>query len=41
VGRKRWPDDLKAPIVIESFQAGAIVMDIARRHGCRLKQVHA
>lgn len=41
VGRRRWPDDLKAQIVVESFQPGAIVTDIARRHGCRPQQVHA
>ncbi|MDE5445259.1 transposase [Bradyrhizobium sp. CSA207] len=39
-GRKRWPDDLKAQIAAESFEAGAIVTDIARRHGCRPQQVH-
>ncbi|TYL75315.1 IS66-like element accessory protein TnpA [Bradyrhizobium cytisi] len=40
VGRKQWPDDLKAQIVAESFEPGAIVTDIARRHGCRPQQVH-
>lgn len=40
-GRKQWPDDLKAQIVTESFQPGAIVTDIARCHGCRPQQVHA
>ena len=40
VGRKRWPDALKAQIVAESLQAGAVVTDIARRHGCRPQQVH-
>ena len=40
VGRKRWPDELKAQIVVESFRPGAVVTDIARRHGCRPQQVH-
>jgi transposase-like protein len=31
---------LKAQIVAESLQAGAVVTDIARRHGCRPQQVH-
>ena len=39
-GRKQWPDDLKAQIVGESLEPGAIVTDIARRHGCRPQQVH-
>jgi transposase len=40
VGRKRWSDELKAQIVAESLQTGAVVTDIARRHGCRPQQVH-
>jgi transposase len=40
VGRKRWPGDLKARIAAESLEAGAIVTDVARRHGCRPQQVH-
>jgi transposase len=39
-GRKRWPEDLKAQIAAESFEPGAIVTDVARRHGCRPQQVH-
>ncbi|WP_082190697.1 transposase [Bradyrhizobium pachyrhizi] len=38
--RKRWPDELKVQIVVESLQPGAIVTDIARRYGCRPQQVH-
>ncbi|WP_456765972.1 transposase [Bradyrhizobium sp. USDA 3650] len=34
-GRKQWPDDLKAQIVADSLEPGAIVTDVARRHGCR------
>lgn len=38
--RKQWPDDLKAQIVAECLEAGAVVTDIARGHGCRPQQVH-
>ncbi|MEZ2143432.1 transposase [Bradyrhizobium sp. DN5] len=38
-GRKQWPDKLKAQMVAESLEPGAIVTDIARRHGCRPQQV--
>lgn len=32
-GRRSWPDDLKARILGESFEQGARVCDVTRRHG--------
>ena len=31
-GRRDWPDEVKARIVLESLAAGARVVDVARRH---------
>ena len=38
-GYRRWPDDVKARIVAESFQPGARVVDVARRHGLAAHQL--
>lgn len=38
-GRRRWPDDVKARIVSESFKPGAVVNDVAFRHGVAPQQL--
>lgn len=38
-GRRSWPETVKARIVAESFEAGARVNDVARRHGVAPQQV--
>lgn len=40
-GRRSWPDEVKARIVLESHEPGARVVDIARRHGIAPQQVTA
>lgn len=39
-GRRRWADELKARIVMESLVPGAVVTQVAQRHGCRAQQIH-
>ncbi|MBK3662800.1 transposase [Bradyrhizobium diazoefficiens] len=39
VGRKQWPDDLKAQIVADSLEPSAVVTNVAPRHGCRPQEV--
>jgi len=38
-GYRRWPDAVKARIVADSFQVGARVVDVARRHGLAAHQL--
>ena len=38
-GYRRWPAEVKARIVAESFQPGARVVDVARRHGLAAHQL--
>jgi transposase len=38
--RRRWPDEEKARIVIESFAPDTVVTQLAQRHGCRAQQIH-
>src|SRR5690625_1592946 len=40
-GRRRWPDDVKARIVAESFQPDVLVSAVARRHGISPQQLTA
>ena len=38
-GRRSWPEAIKARIVAESFERGARVVDVARRHEVAPQQV--
>ncbi len=40
-GRRAWPDEVKARIVLESFEPGARVVDVARRYGIAPQQLTA
>lgn len=40
VGRRRqWPEEVKARIVMESFADGAVISEVAERHGLRPQQL--
>jgi transposase len=38
-GYRKWPEEVKARIVAESFGAGVRVVDVARRHGVLAHQL--
>jgi transposase len=38
-GRRSWPAEVKARIVMESFAPGAIVAEVARHHGLNPQQL--
>lgn len=40
-GRRRWPEHVKASIVLETYRDGASVADIARKHDISPPQLHA
>lgn len=38
-GYRKWPEEVKARIVAESFRSGVRVVDVARRHGVLAHQL--
>ncbi|SNR88699.1 IS66-like element accessory protein TnpA [Puniceibacterium sediminis] len=40
-GRRRWPEHVKAAIVLETYRDGVSVADIARKHDVSPPQLHA
>ena len=40
-GRRRWPEHVKASIVLETYRGGVSVADIARKHDISPPQLHA
>ncbi|MDF0603613.1 transposase [Psychromarinibacter sp. C21-152] len=40
-GRRRWPEHVKAAIVLETYGDGMSVADVARRHEISAPQLHA
>ena len=40
-GRRRWPEQVKAEIVLESYRDGVSVADVARKHGVSAPQLHS
>lgn len=39
-GWRRWPDEMKARIVLESFAPDTVVTQLAQHYGCRPQQIH-
>ena len=39
--RRRWPEHVKAEIVLESYRYGCSVAEVARKHGLSGSQLHA
>jgi transposase len=39
IGRRHWPNALKAQLVAESFEEGVLVCDVARRNGLNPRQL--
>lgn len=40
-GRRRWPEHVKAEMVLETYRDGVSVADVARRNGVSAPQLHA
>ena len=40
-GRRRWPEHVKAAIVLETYRDGVTVAEVARRHEISGPQLHA
>ena len=40
-GRRRWPEHVKAELVLESYRDGVSVADVARKHGISAPQLHS
>ncbi len=38
-GRRRWPEHVKAAMVLETFRDGVSVADVARKHGVSAPQL--
>jgi transposase len=38
-GRRSWPSDFKARVVAESLEPGAVISEVARRHGLKPQQL--
>lgn len=40
-GRRRWPEHVKAALVLETYRDGVSVADVARKHDISAPQLHA